>query len=74
LDEVARDVKEVVPSLWDVGFVNDDEDGGVEGNKKEKRKGERELHVSLSRPTYLRAHQREDLKRAVKALATNHAP
>jgi hypothetical protein len=33
-----------------------------------------ELHISLSRPTYLRAHQREDLKKAVKALSKRFPP
>jgi U6 snRNA phosphodiesterase len=28
-----------------------------------------ELHISLTRPTYVRAHQREELKRAVRAAA-----
>ncbi|KZT67098.1 hypothetical protein DAEQUDRAFT_410892 [Daedalea quercina L-15889] len=31
-----------------------------------------ELHISLTRPIYLRAHQREDLKRAVKMIARSH--
>ncbi|KDR82627.1 hypothetical protein GALMADRAFT_238043 [Galerina marginata CBS 339.88] len=31
-----------------------------------------ELHISLSRPIFLRAHQREDLKRAVKNIAKAH--
>ncbi|KAJ7505566.1 hypothetical protein B0H11DRAFT_429103 [Mycena galericulata] len=35
---------------------------------------EPELHISLSRPVYLRSHQREDMKRAVKALAEKTAP
>ncbi|KAF8902151.1 U6 snRNA phosphodiesterase Usb1 [Mucidula mucida] len=35
---------------------------------------EAELHVSLSRPIFLRAHQREDLKCAVKGLANKTAP
>jgi hypothetical protein len=77
LDEVASHVKEITPELWDVGFLDNHEEGDVdvEGNKKRRRtKGERELHVSLSRPTYLRAHQREELKRAVKALAKSHTP
>lgn len=30
---------------------------------------ESELHISLTRPIYLRDHQREELKRAVKAVA-----
>jgi U6 snRNA phosphodiesterase len=33
-----------------------------------------ELHISLSRAIYLRAHQREDLKRAVKAVAACYPP
>lgn len=33
-----------------------------------------ELHVSLSRPIFLRAHQREDLKKAVKTIAKTHKP
>jgi U6 snRNA phosphodiesterase len=33
-----------------------------------------ELHISLSRPTFLRSHQREDFKRAIQALAKKHSP
>jgi len=33
-----------------------------------------ELHISLTRPVYLRAHQREEIKRAVRAVARAHAP
>jgi hypothetical protein len=33
-----------------------------------------ELHISLSRPIYLRSHQREDLKRAVKRIAEKNLP
>jgi len=29
------------------------------------------LHISLSRPIYLRAHQRDDLRRAVKNIASD---
>lgn len=32
-----------------------------------------ELHVSLTRPVYLRAHQREEFKRSVKAIARAHS-
>jgi Uncharacterised conserved protein len=77
LNEVASHAKEITPELWDVGFLDNHEEGDVdvEGNRKRRRTtGERELHVSLSRPTYLRAHQRDELKRAVKALAKNHTP
>lgn len=37
-------------------------------------KHEMEFHVSLSRPISLRAHQREGLKTAVKAVANGHPP
>ncbi|THH05501.1 hypothetical protein EW145_g4749 [Phellinidium pouzarii] len=33
-----------------------------------------ELHISLTRPIYLRHHQRDELKRAVKAAARSHNP
>jgi U6 snRNA phosphodiesterase len=40
----------------------------VLGDNKDE---ETELHISLTRPIYLRAHQREDLKKAVRAVAHN---
>lgn len=36
--------------------------------------GRRELHVSLSRPVFLRAHQRQELKDAVRNIARGHRP
>ncbi|KDQ09910.1 hypothetical protein BOTBODRAFT_58433 [Botryobasidium botryosum FD-172 SS1] len=33
-----------------------------------------DLHISLSRPIYLRAHQREEFKRAIRTLASESAP
>ena len=80
LDDALRDAKELAPSLIDIGTQGAAEkDGSIPGVgdvSKDKKKGcgERELHISLSRPTYLRAHQREDLKRAIKAVAKAHAP
>ena len=35
---------------------------------------QQELHVSLSRPVYLRHHQREDFKKAVNAIASSKVP
>ncbi|KAJ7134338.1 hypothetical protein C8R44DRAFT_770236 [Mycena epipterygia] len=35
---------------------------------------EPELHISLSRPIYLRSHQREDMKRAVRRIAEKSPP
>lgn len=61
MSELIVDARAAVPGLYDIGI-----DG------EESR--ERELHISLSRPIYLRAHQREDLKKAVKTLAKHHGP
>lgn len=36
--------------------------------------GKPTLHISLSRPVYLRAYQRDEFKRAVKQLATKYSP
>ncbi|KZP06104.1 hypothetical protein FIBSPDRAFT_876858 [Athelia psychrophila] len=78
LDDVQLDAREMVPSLIEIGVLEGKDevanDAGDAGKGRKKRRGERELHVSLSRPTYLRAHQREDLKRAIKTVAKAHAP
>ncbi|KAK0470251.1 U6 snRNA phosphodiesterase Usb1 [Desarmillaria tabescens] len=58
LSQAIQSAKDEIPSLND--FWSKDGDVGPE------------LHVSLSRPIYLRAYQREDLKRAVKSLALTH--
>lgn len=55
--------KEIVPTLHQLWTPVDD------------ATAERsELHISISRPIYLRAHQREDLKRAVNGIAKRHCP
>lgn len=58
LSEAIQSAKDEIPTLND--FWSKDGSVGPE------------LHVSLSRPIYLRAYQREDLKRAVKSLALTH--
>ncbi|EIW59655.1 uncharacterized protein TRAVEDRAFT_122213 [Trametes versicolor FP-101664 SS1] len=63
--------KLAVPSLHPIGFsqstLNTADETERDGNAPED--GAMELHISLSRPVYLRAHQRADFKRAVKAAA-----
>ncbi|KIM43234.1 hypothetical protein M413DRAFT_26402 [Hebeloma cylindrosporum] len=61
LQGVLRDAKEAIPTLRDIWSP-------VEANAPP------DLHISLSRPIFLRAHQREDLKRAVKNIAKAHKP
>lgn len=60
IHDVLVDAKAIVPSLnsWSAGELSTTP----------------ELHVSLSRPTYLRAHQREILKKAVKDLSRRFVP
>ncbi|KAH8077031.1 U6 snRNA phosphodiesterase Usb1 [Cristinia sonorae] len=61
LSKIITKAKELVPTLHRIGF-----DGSNEGNM--------ELHVSLSRPIYLRAHQRDEIKHAVRRIAKTHHP
>jgi len=56
--------KEIAPTLHAIG-ISEGRDNAGEMN---------ELHVSLSRPIFLRAHQRDDLKRAVKRIARSCDP
>jgi hypothetical protein len=50
LKKVLETAKEQVPSLHSIGLQSD----------------QWELHISLTRPTFLRTHQREDFKKAVR--------
>jgi hypothetical protein len=59
VNQAVAHAKEQVDSLVDIGL---------------DAQGKRELHISLSRPTYLRVHQIDDLKKAVEAIAERHAP
>lgn len=60
IDDALTSAKKMAPTLQD--FWN----GNLSIN--------RELHISLSRPIYLRTHQREDFKKAVKDLSTRFSP
>jgi U6 snRNA phosphodiesterase len=51
LSKALESAKEKVPSLYSIGLDDD---------------SSWELHISLTRPTFLRTHQREDFKKAVK--------
>lgn len=61
IHDVLDDARALVPTLNDSWSAGDP-------SKK------RELHISLSRPTYLRAHQREDFRKAVRTLSRQFAP
>ncbi|KAF9511515.1 hypothetical protein BS47DRAFT_1395022 [Hydnum rufescens UP504] len=78
LHQVIRDAREVVPELHSLI------EGGNNGTRSTSNgstpttpsttgvdtKVESELHISLSRPVFLRAYQREGMRRAVKRLAS----
>ena len=68
----AQCAKKIVTCLHSV-LLKEDESGS-NGNlpyngSNNRPSSHEELHISLSRPIYLRSYQREDLKRSVKAIA-----
>ena len=66
--------KESVPTLHPIGLTEADmAKSNGEGPSSASDDGQVELHVSLTRPTYLRAHQREEFKRAVRTAARTNA-
>jgi U6 snRNA phosphodiesterase len=74
LHQVIRDAREVVPELHS---LIEGGDNGTDSTSNDttpttsvNTKLELELHISLSRPVFLRAHQREEMRRAVKRLAS----
>ena len=58
VQEIFLDAKEAVPTLREIW----------------PDRQRPELHISLSRPIFLRAHQREELKRSVKNVARSQKP
>ena len=68
LSRIFLTAREDVPILQPVGFTVTDA-GTPREDSEVDEPGYVELHVSLTRPTYLRAHQREEFKRAMKAAA-----
>ncbi|KAI0643076.1 hypothetical protein C8Q79DRAFT_1013049 [Trametes meyenii] len=62
---IFTEAKRRVPTLYPIGFCHNSPaaDPSLDG------KPAIELHISLSRPTYLRAHQRAEFKCAVQKLA-----
>jgi hypothetical protein len=61
IDDVLDDAKALAPSLNDFWSAGD-------------QSKTPELHISLSRPTYLRAHQREEFRRAIRTISRQFAP
>lgn len=57
-----------------VPIIEENESQYADGQKTAMRARDVELHVSLSRPVYLRAHQRDDLKVVMRNMALRHNP
>lgn len=85
--DVVSKAKEEVGGLWGVGEAGrEDVEGQGQRNECEdqpeyknmgrskRRNAKLELHISLSRPIFLRAHQRDDFKRTVKRIAESVSP
>ncbi|KAF9505915.1 hypothetical protein BS47DRAFT_1378202 [Hydnum rufescens UP504] len=78
MDALIRDAREVVPELHSLIEGGDNGTDSTSNNTTPtassttsvNTKLELELHISLSRPVFLRAHQREEMRRAVKRLAS----
>ncbi|PIL27262.1 hypothetical protein GSI_10407 [Ganoderma sinense ZZ0214-1] len=75
LTRIYATAKLLVPSLHPIGFEEEQIlNSGSESLSSGSSDASIELHISLTRPTYLRAHQREEFKRALKSLVQNLAP
>ncbi|KAI0671035.1 U6 snRNA phosphodiesterase Usb1 [Trametes maxima] len=66
---IFTEAKRRVPTLHPIGFRHGDPTADPPLDSKLDDNPPIELHISLSRPTYLRAHQRAEFKRAVQQLA-----
>ncbi|KAH7925889.1 hypothetical protein BV22DRAFT_1033489 [Leucogyrophana mollusca] len=73
INQVFSFTKGVVPSIHAIGMHGYEGDNG-EHVKNTGDCNKRELHVSLSRPIFLRAHQRDDFKRCIKQIARCNVP
>ncbi|KAG2060676.1 hypothetical protein BDR06DRAFT_476605 [Suillus hirtellus] len=73
VDEVLDVIKGIVPAVHTIGEIvscGRNTSGLVVDNSRRAR----ELHLSLTRPIFLRAHQREGFKRAIKLIASYRTP
>ncbi|OJA21492.1 hypothetical protein AZE42_03281 [Rhizopogon vesiculosus] len=73
LEEVLDVTKEMVPAVHVIGDM-DSCSGNNGGTVVNNSRRARELHLSLSRPIFLRAHQREEFKQAIRLIASRQAP
>ncbi|KAG2034870.1 hypothetical protein BDR03DRAFT_923630 [Suillus americanus] len=73
VDEVLHATKEMVPAAHVIGEIvsSSRNSGGLVVNSSRRV---RELHLSLTRPIFLRAHQREEFKQAIKLIASRRTP
>ncbi|KAG1749350.1 hypothetical protein EDB19DRAFT_1629908 [Suillus lakei] len=72
VDEVLDVTKEIVPTAHAIGEIAScsRNSGGLANSSRKAR----ELHLSLTRPIFLRAHQREEFKQAIRLIALRQTP
>ncbi|EGN98121.1 hypothetical protein SERLA73DRAFT_91348 [Serpula lacrymans var. lacrymans S7.3] len=73
IEDALNYTKQVVPSSYEIG-IQDLRENVSTHHTPGTVLHHREFHISLSRPIFLRAHQRDELKRAIKTIAMNHSP
>ncbi|OAX39880.1 hypothetical protein K503DRAFT_810263 [Rhizopogon vinicolor AM-OR11-026] len=73
LEEVLDVTKEMVPVAHAIGDINSCSRNNSDAVVNSSRRA-RELHLSLSRPIFLRVHQREEFKQAIRLIASRQAP
>ncbi|KAG0704790.1 hypothetical protein DFH29DRAFT_997284 [Suillus ampliporus] len=73
IEEVLHVTKEIVPAAHVIGEIVpcSRNSGGTVLNSSRRA---RELHLSLTRPIFLRAHQREEFKQSIKLIASRQTP
>lgn len=73
VDEVFDIIKGMVPAAHAIGEIVSCS-RNTSGLVVDSSRRARELHLSLTRPIFLRAHQREGFKRAIKLIASRRTP
>lgn len=72
LRRVVKDAQTRVPELHPILDLGEEEETAAQSEREAEV--EVELHVSLSRPLFLRAHQRDEFRKAVKRIADSTQP
>ncbi|KAI0088559.1 hypothetical protein BDY19DRAFT_985452 [Irpex rosettiformis] len=67
LHKVLKRARDLVPIIHTIGV-------SIDPDKRTQLPSDEELHISLTRPIHLRAHQREEFITAIRSIAKAHTP